>query len=82
MCDVIIFGKDASRKIEYKSSQDCSVGSVLDWYHGGLGFKSWQGRGFFQPEFELQCIQLARQNKRMSPSVRRVIIVGVNKATY
>ena len=28
-------------------SQDGSVGSISVWYRGGPGFKSWQGREFF-----------------------------------
>ena len=39
-----------------QSSQDSLVGSALDWYHRGRGFKTLQGRGLFQSEFELQYI--------------------------
>ena len=45
----------------YQTSQDSSVGSVLDWYHGGCEFKSRQERGFFRSKFELQYLQPARR---------------------
>ena len=57
------------------SGQNSSVGSMLDWYHGGCGFKSRQGRGFFRSTFELQYMQLAWQSIRMFPSVWKDIIV-------
>ena len=28
-------------------SLDSSICSILTWYQGGRGFKSWQGRGYF-----------------------------------
>ena len=42
-------------------SQDSSVGSALDWYHGGWEFKSRQERGFFRSKFDLQYMQPARR---------------------
>ena len=36
------------------SSQDCSVGNVLDGTTEVVGSKAQQGIGFFQSEFELQ----------------------------
>ena len=39
---------------KYLSSKDSSVGSMLDWYHEGCGFKSRLRIGISKSEFELQ----------------------------
>ena len=40
-------------KVEgYYPSQDSSVGSILAWYQGRPGFKSWQGREFFNEKIQ------------------------------
>ena len=36
---------------------DSSIGSTSDWYHGGHGFKSRQGRESFPSQFWINCVR-------------------------